>query len=201
MAEGLSLGAASGELALHLAACATCAARVERASLRSRLLAGLPARRAPAALDALVATELGRRPIERALHALDRRPAPAVLERLVAEEIARPAAAVARRALHGLPRHPAPADAEPSLAPIGRRSRLRRLVGGLGLAAAATVVAWFGGPALGPRPDGSDATRTQRVSGERSAPKFRLVVVNSVDELDPLARGFAEGLAGRPLGR
>ncbi|MBI1380254.1 MAG: hypothetical protein GC161_04115 [Planctomycetaceae bacterium] len=189
----------------HLETCEACAELAQRARRLQGALGQLRRSAAPAALDGLVASALGRRPVERLLGQLGRVAAPAVLDRLVAEEIAAPELHTIRRTMDGLPRLTAPADAE---VVIGRKlSRwvlLRRAgqpggltrsaLGGL-LAAGVVGLIWIGWQA---GPDRTSVRSEVLAQGARERPPLRLkaVAVVSPDRLDPVAQAFLTGLGG-----
>jgi hypothetical protein len=142
---------------------------------------------APAELRERVALELSTEaPIARLLGGLERARAPHVLRRLVDEDVALEHAPV-ERFLRGLPRLAAPAREEfvlPSVREGAVRSRYLRL-------AAAAVVLLAVGAVTFQLVEDDPAQRRDR-------PAFRLerTYAGNLDELSPMARGLALGLAG-----
>jgi hypothetical protein len=157
-----------------------------------RLLAALPRLEAPAELEERVASLLEvtherAAAVEsreddhfaKAVGTLDYSMVPPVLDRLVSEELADPDVHVAERFVGNLESLQAPARLD-----VLVRRRIRRhrvpLFAGLATLAAASLVAWL---VLNPL----DRDAEQRRS-------LRWVRAASLDELDPLARGFVEAL-------
>jgi hypothetical protein len=203
-------------LAAHLERCPECRAWSQRVEDRERRLAALPAQpapdeltnavwgevafpelriaraisslerlAAPIELDARVAEELHPGRVAAAsLGGLSPAAAPDVLERLVEEELADPEGHRAARFVGSLEPVEAPLRLEGRLGePSGAPPRRRRgLVGAtLSLVAVALLVVW-----------------ALRGTGENAPPqrKLPLVVAESPQELDPLARGLALALGG-----
>jgi len=208
--------AAASALGAHFASCESCRQAFERMCRIRPALANLARLSAPAALDGLVvaATQAGQRQ-ERALAHLrtalaprkgrqevpagldpflgaagsallsgvGRVAAPAVLERLVEEELRDPQQALMRRYVSRLRRIDAPASLRTRVQQVlraPRRSMGRRAV----LAGAALVVlcaamwGWWSLEHVKPRP------------------KFQVVFVDDLNQLDPLALGMLAGLTG-----
>jgi len=203
--------AAASALGAHFASCESCRQAFERMCRIRPALANLERRRAPAALDGLVvaATQAGQRQ-ERALAHLrtalrqevpaqldsflgatssallsgvGRIPAPAVLERLVEEELRDPQQALMRRYVSRLQRLDAPASLRTRVQQIlraPRRAAGRRAV----LASAALVVLCFG------------LWGWWSLEHVRPRPKFQVVYVDDVKQMDPLAAAMLSGLTG-----
>jgi len=167
-----------------------------RDAARAELLSGLSRRRAPVGLDALVQASLHTAPLERALSRLPRYNAPAVLERLVAEEIASPLAASVRRAVGGLPKQRAPGElfASIDLAPRHTSRRVAGVVAAAMGAVALTIVVWIARPPAASEVVAAPGTAISRA--DRPPLRLQVVHATSLAELDPLARAFAESLAG-----
>lgn len=160
-------------------------AELERRAAASFAMLGHLA--APTELRERVALELSTEtPIARLLGGLERARAPHVLRRLVEEDVALEHAPV-ERVLRGLPRLAAPAREEfvlPNIHQDAGRSRFLRV------AAAAVVLLAVGAVTFQLIED----VPAQR----RDRPAFRLerTYANSLDELSPMARGLALGMAG-----
>lgn len=188
----------------HLETCEACAELAHRVRRLQGALAQLRRPAAPAALDGLVASALGQRPVERVLGQLGRVAAPAVLDRLVAEEIAAPQLHTIRRTMDGLPRLTAPAGVEVVAARTTTRWAVVRGAGRPGNLARGALAGLLAAGALGLvwiRWDGGSATSVRAevlAEGARERPPLRLkaVAVVSPDRLDPVARAFLTGLGG-----
>lgn len=201
----------AGELDLpevrgHLETCVACAELAQRVRRMQGAFGQLRRPAAPAALDGLVASALGRRPVEHLLGQLGRVSAPGVLDRLVAEEIAAPELHTIRRTMDGLPRLTAPSGVEVVAGRTASRWTLLRGAGQPGslvargalaglLAAGALGLVWIRWE-LGP--DRTSGRAEVLAQGVRERPPLRLkaVAVVSPDRLDPVARAFLTGLGG-----
>lgn len=208
----------------HIAVCAECAAWVGRAGAVASALAGLARQEVPRGLEGAVAVELElvrgerrhgdllrglerlpapgllrdlldggvpawERGIASSLGVLGRRPAPHVLERLVDEELRNPTAHRARRFAGDLERVTAPPDLDERVRRVGERRPIRlRLFAPFAGLAAACLVLWIGALRAG-----------VGEHGEAPGYRFRVVRVDSIDQLDPLARLYADGLTGGAL--
>jgi hypothetical protein len=208
---------ADGALEQHLASCASCRAAFARMCALHAAFGGLPALRAPAALDGLVvaATQAGHRQ-ERALAhlrtslrngtrdgrqaapaGLDLRmgtggaalggvrrvAAPSVLERLVDEDLRDPRLALTRRYVARLGRMGTP----PSLGErVARMFGQRREPGRRGLLLASTALLVLAGTIWG----------WWRMERTTLRPRFQVVYVDDLEQLDPLARDLLYGATG-----
>lgn len=117
-----------------------------------------------------------------AIRALDVHSAPEVLERLLDEELRDPSRHVAERFPGGLERLKAPLALEERLrSHMSRRTLSRLVLGPLATLAAAALIVWI-----------------TQLRGDSSQHRYRFEVIQaaSLDELDPLARAFAESLGG-----
>ncbi len=150
-------------------------------------LRSLPALEAPAELDARVestvariadeATVSGPQHAAASVRALDLQPVPPVLERLLDEELSAPQRHLVERFVGNLEPVPAP-DRLAVLVDRGLRHSWRRpVLRTVAAVLAAAVLLWV----LVPR---------------SVEPRMRIVVVDDVRALDPVARGMAEGLRG-----
>jgi hypothetical protein len=203
--------AAEGALGEHLAGCESCRQAFARMCRIRGALEGLVHERAPAALDGLVvaATQAGQRQ-ERALAHLrtalrheaparldtrvgvagsailgevGRVTAPAVLERLVEEELRDPQHALTRRYVSRLQRLGPPASLRERVHQIlgsPRRSAGRNaLLAGAALAVlCAALWGWWS------------------IGRASLRPRFQVVYVDDIKQLDPLAREMLSGATG-----
>lgn len=197
-------------LARHIAACASCAQAFERVRRTRDALNGLPARRAPEALDGLVvaATQAGHRQ-ERALAHLRtmlreeapseleprlgagsallagaaRQHAPSVLDRLVDEDLRDPRKALTRRYLDRLERIGTPEILRSRVARMLAEPP-RRARRGLFAGAAALLVLLAG------------LWTWHVVERSNSRVRYRLEYVDDLSQLDPAAREMLGGLTG-----
>lgn len=157
-----------------------------------RILGSTVRHGAPAELDARVDALLARRKAvgdeargshkARAIRALDVHPAPEVLERLLDEELRDPSRHLAERFPGGLERLRAPLALEERLrSSLSRRTLSRLVLGPLATLAAAALIVWI-----------------TLLRGDSAEHRYRFEVIQaaSLDELDPLARAFAESLGG-----
>ena len=199
-----------GALEQHLASCESCRAAFERMRQLHAGFRGLPQRCAPAELDGLVvaATQAGHRQ-ERALAHLRtslrheapadldarvgvggaalggvrRMSAPAVLERLVDEELHDPQHALTRRYVARLQRLGPPATLGERVAGLfGTRAQPRGrswlLASVALLVLAGSMWGWW------------------KVEQNSLRPRFQVVYVDDIEQLDPLARDLLAGATG-----
>lgn len=179
----------SQALAGHAQDCGPCGQWLSRRRRMGELLGGLTRAKAPAGLEELVRSDIGRAPVEAVLGALLRRPAPPVLDRLVHEEVLDPERAALRRHLGGLPRLVAPSVPARSFGPRNEHRPWRRIAGLSPLAAAVALVALLF------LPQSQDPTLPQ----SNWRPRYQVVEVEHPEALNPMARSLAEGLVGAPL--
>lgn len=201
---------AEGALERHLAACSSCREAFARMCRTREAFTSLAPQRAPGELDGLVvaATQAGQRqeralahlrtslrhaapagleqrlgPGTAALGGVRRVAAPAVLDRLVDEELRDPQHALTRRYVARLQRlGPPPSLRERVAELLGAQSGPRRrpwlLASAALLVLVGTMWSWW---------------RIERAS---LRPRFQVVYVDDVEQLDPLARDLLYGATG-----
>lgn len=202
LAEALEQGGAlPQELHAHALSCAGCRAAVVAWSRQARALRSMPRVAAPRELDGLVVAALhaGARQ-ERALRevaALPRVQAPDALDARMEQLLAGPHTTSARFAAGESDGRVAPEELRGLVGrDLAHEGRARRAARRRALAGAFTLslLALCGALLLWPR-GGETADDVAQAEG----PQIELVVVQSLDDLDPLTRSVLEGVAGGRL--